>query len=192
MLKIGITGGIGSGKTVVSKILESLQFPVFYSDEVAKCIVNNDPDVKKELIEAFGSTIFTHGKLNRSLMAEIIFTDEEARNRVNAIVHPRVRKAFDLFSIQHEGKIIFYEAAILYESGGHKLMDKVILVTAPKELRIQRIMKRDSSTADQTKDRMRTQWSDEEKAKYADFVIVNDEKQPLLTQVEKVLAKIES
>ena len=190
MLKIGITGGIGSGKSVVSKILESLQFPVFYSDSVAKEILNNDLEVRKRLIDLFGDGIYENDRLNKELLATIIFSDDQARLEVNRMVHPKVRKAFDAFASNHNTSLVFNEAAILFETESNQFYDKVILVTAPEELRIERVMKRDEVSKQEVQARMHKQWNDSKKELLADFVLVNDGKKPLLVETERIVEQL--
>ena len=187
MLKIGITGGIGSGKSLVSKILRSMNFPVFDSDEEAKRILRQNPTVRKQLIQLFGKA----EELNRPILANIIFNDEVALMKINALIHPLVRQAFNEFAKIQKSNLIFNEAAILFESKGHEQLNKTILITAPKDLRIQRVMERDNCSKQDVLIRMNKQWTDEQKRKLADFEIVNDEKSPLIEQVEEVLSQIE-
>ena len=190
MLKIGITGGIGSGKSVVSKILESLQFPVFYSDSVAKEILNNDPEVRQRLIDLFGAGIFENERLNKELLAEIIFSDDEARNEVNRLVHPKVREAFSAFAARQNTPLVFNEAAILFETGSNEYFDKVVLVTAPEELRIQRVMERDETSRKEVEARIGKQWEDSKKEALADFLLVNDGNKPLLVELERIVEQL--
>jgi dephospho-CoA kinase len=190
MLKVGITGGIGSGKSVVSKIIESQGFHVFSADRASKNIIDNDIEVKHGLIELFGDTMFMSGELNKALLAKIIFSDDTARKNVNALIHPKVRNAFEEFVLASNKEIVFNEAAILFETGGHEHLDKVILVTAPESLRIERVMKRDGVPEELVRARMEKQWSDNQKIPFADHVIINDEKEPLLIQIESVLAEL--
>ena len=192
MLKVGITGGIGSGKSVVSKILETFSYPVFYSDQAAKEIINNNADVKRELIQLFGEEMFKNNELNRPFLADIIFNNEEARSKVNAIIHPLVRKAFSEFAELQVSTLVFNEAAIIFETNGHQFLDKTILVTAPEGLRIARVIQRDRTTEEEVRLRMRQQWSDEEKIKLANYVLVNDEKAPLLEQIESLINQLSS
>jgi len=187
MIKVGITGGIGSGKSFISEILESYGYPVFYSDQAAKDIISNDDYARQELISYFGDDVFENNQLNKPFLAKIIFNDEEALQKVNALIHPLVRKAFDLFATQQHSKFVFNEAAILFESGGAIQMDKVVLVTASTEVRIKRVMKRDRVSKEDVLARMSKQWPDEKKEKLSDFIIVNDEEKPLLGQIEYVL-----
>jgi len=187
MLKVGITGGIGSGKSVVSKIIESLGYPVFNSDQVSKDLVNTHPEIKAGLIALFGEEIYTKDGLNKSLLAKIIFSDDDARTKVNTLIHPRVREAFADFAENASSSMVFNEAAILFETGANEQMDQMILVTAPEALRIKRVMSRDGVSEDEVKGRINKQWSDDKKIDLADFVLINDEKEPLLKQVVDAL-----
>ena len=187
MLRIGITGGIGSGKSVVSKIFESLGFTVFNSDLEAQKIINNDVEVRRELITVFGMEIYTEKGLNRELLAQQIFSDNSLREAVNKIVHPRVREAFDLLCLSDSNSLIFNEAAIIIETGAYKQFDKILLITANVECRIQRVMNRDSISREQVQSRIDNQWSDYKKRDFSDFEIKNDDSQPLLIQVENFI-----
>ncbi len=190
MKTIGITGGIGAGKSIVSKIIQSLGFPVFYSDIEAKKITNSHPDVKSGLKTLIGEEVFVNDELNRALLAQHIFSNPETKSAVNALIHPLVRKAFDDFAKQSNQPLVFNEAAILFETGSYTSFDVTVLVTAPVELRIERVMKRDGVTRQQVLDRMKNQWSDEQKAPLADYLISNDEVRPLLMQVENLLQEL--
>ena len=190
MLKIGITGGIGSGKSVVSKILESMHFPVFYSDRAAKEVLINNFEVKKRLIDLFGNRVFENNRLNKEFLATIIFSDDQARLEVNRMVHPMVREAFDAFASNHNASLVFNEAAILFETESNKFFDKVILVTAPEELRIERVMKRDEVSKQEVQARIDNQWDDSKKEPLADFVLVNDGKKPLLVETERIVEQL--
>jgi dephospho-CoA kinase len=190
MLKVGITGGIGSGKSIVSKIIETLGFPVFNSDQVSKDLVNTDPEIKAGLIELFGKEIYSKDGVNKPLLAKIIFSDDKALTKVNALIHPKVRQAFTDFAENTSSPIVFNEAAILFETGANKQLDEMILVTAPEELRIKRVMSRDGVSEDEVKQRMNKQWSDDKKIELADFVLINDDKEPLLKQVVDVLSNL--
>ncbi|MDB2657310.1 dephospho-CoA kinase, partial [Crocinitomicaceae bacterium] len=145
MLKIGITGGIGSGKSMVGKILESMGYPVFYSDDQAKLLADRNPEIRHDLIDLFGPEVYNEAGLNRPFLAEKIFGDETLRQQVNQIIHPRVREAFDQFADNHASPFVFNEAAILIETGAHKNFDALVLVTAPEEIRIQRVQARDNT-----------------------------------------------
>lgn len=190
MKKIGITGGIGSGKTVVGRILEAMHYPVYYSDERAKELVDSDPTIRAELIKLVGTEVYLGDKLNRPFLAEKIFKDDAIRLKVNAIIHPQVRKAFAEWAKKQTSELVFNEAAILFETGAYKLMDANILVSAPEEIKIKRVMLRDKIAKEVVIERMLNQWTDEQKIPMADFVLMNDDVQPLLKQVENTIIKL--
>lgn len=192
MLKVGITGGIGSGKSLVSQVIQSLGYPVFNSDLAAKAIANEDPVVVKELTNLFGNEVYTSNGLNRSFLAQKIFNDESLRQQVNAIIHPRVRAAFDNFCGTSTSPFVFNEAAILIETGAFQKMDRLVLVTAPEDVRIHRVMLRDATSKEEVVQRISKQWIDADKRKFADFEIVNDGTQALLRQIEEMLAYLTS
>jgi len=186
MIKIGITGGIGSGKTTVCKIFEILGIPVFYADTVAKEIMVTDPLLVKGIRDTFGSESFNAaGELNNKHIAKIVFNDKDELARLNALVHPAVFRAFDrwMAAVPANVPYILKEAALLFESGSYQQCDKSILVTAPYTTRLQRVMERDNTTREQVQARMDKQMSDEEKLIMADFRLVNDEHHPVILQV---------
>lgn len=190
MLRIGITGGIGSGKSIVCSVLSELGYPVFHSDQVAKDLLNENPAIAEEIKTLFGSELYTDGIINRQKLAAIVFNDAAARERINAIVHPHVRKAFSDFINRKDARLVFNEAAILFETGSYKQFDANILVTAPEELRIERVMKRDGVERADVIKRIKAQWTDEQKAELADYVLINDEKKPLLEQIESTVNEL--
>lgn len=192
MLKVGITGGIGSGKSLVSNIFMAMGYPVFNSDEVAKELSDNDPDIITGLKDLFGEEIYSDPRLNRELLASQIFQNDVLREKVNAIIHPKVRKAYDDLCRKSDSSIIFNEAAILIETGAYKNFDRMVLVSAPELLRIQRVQERDKTTEENVKQRIEKQWTDAKKREFIDFEIVNDESQPLLTQVEQIIHHLTS
>lgn len=193
MLKIGITGGIGSGKTTVCKLFEKLGVPVYYADDWAKWLMNNHESLKSQLIFNFGDKIYVDGILDRKLLASIVFTNQSKLNQLNQLVHPVV---FDhLLNWQHEqeGKNVPFtlkEAALLYESGSYKKLDKIIVVTAPLELRIKRVMQRDQTDEKSIQDRINKQMSQEEKVSRADYVIENIQWETLNIQVSDIYEKL--
>ena len=138
MKKIGIAGGIGSGKSIVAKILETMNYPVYYSDERSKELVDTDLEVKEQFIKLIGTEVYQNGKLNRPFLAKQLFSNDDLRFKINEIIHPKVRNAFNLWSEKQTTSLVFNEAAILFETGGYKSLDCTILVTAPIELKIQR------------------------------------------------------
>ncbi|TDQ07013.1 dephospho-CoA kinase [Pedobacter metabolipauper] len=186
MLKIGITGGIGSGKTTVCRIFETLGIPVFYADTVAKQIMVEDAILIEGIKSTFGPESYTTDSLlNNKHIAAIVFNNAEELAKLNALVHPAVFRAFDTWVEKLPGGIpyILKEAALLFESGSYKLCDKSILVTAPVELKLQRVMERDTVTTEQVKARMDKQFSDEIKQNMADYLITNNETESLILQV---------
>lgn len=187
MKKIGITGGIGSGKSVVGQILEAMHFPVYYSDQQSKILVDTDHVIREELIKLLGKEVYLDGKLNRPFLTQQLFSNDDLRLKINQIIHPKVREAFTIWVNKQSSNLVFNEAAILFETGAYQSMDYTILVTAPLELKIERVLKRDNIAINEIQERISKQWSDEEKIPLADFVIVNDEAKPLLKQVEAVL-----
>lgn len=186
MKKIGITGGIGSGKTTVAKIFEQLGVSVFYADEESKNILHQNEKVKEQLIAVFGQDLYPNNTLDRAFLAARIFNNPEELKMVNAIVHPAVAEAFTNWANQQKGQYVLQEAAILFETGGYKRMDANILVTAPEDLRIKRVMKRNAISQQEVKERMKNQWKDEQKMPLADFVIHNNELEMLIPQVLKI------
>ncbi len=192
MKKIGITGGIGSGKSVVGQILEAMHFPVYYSDQQSKVLVETDLEIREELIKLLGTEVYLDGKLNRPFLTQQLFSNDDLRLKINQIIHPKVREAFTIWVNKQSSNLVFNEAAILFETGAYQSMDYNILVTAPLELKIERVLKRDNITINEIQERISKQWSDEEKIPLADFVIVNDEVKPLLKQVEAILKKVKS
>jgi dephospho-CoA kinase len=188
MLKIGITGNIGGGKTTVSKIFEVLGIPVFYADDAAKKVMTNDPLLVNDLKTAFGTeAYFSDGTLNRKYIATIVFNNEAELNKLNSLVHPAVFRAFDSWVEQiKDAPYVIKEAALLFESSSYKMCDYSVMVTAPVELRIQRVMQRDSLTRVEVESRNTRQFSEEKKAKLANYVILNDDTELVIPQVLKL------
>jgi dephospho-CoA kinase len=190
-LKIGITGGIGSGKSVVCRIFAILGIPVFGADLEARRIIDHDPEIREALSQLLGREIFpASGVTDRKKMAVAIFNNRELLHKVNSIVHPAVRRRFTEWWQIQESPYVIQEAAILFESGASGLMDLNILVTAPVEVRIDRVMQRDRISREQVQERMDNQWPDEKKSSLADFVILNDGNQLLIEQVMDIHHKI--
>ncbi|MFN7117204.1 MAG: dephospho-CoA kinase [Saprospiraceae bacterium] len=183
--KIGITGGIGSGKTTVCKIFETLGIPVYYADERAKWLMTHDAALKNGIQQLFGEAAYTkEGALNRPYIAQLAFNNPEKLQQLNALVHPAVFRDQEQW---HESQLnvpyTLKEAALIYESGSDKDLDKVIVVTAPVDLRVQRVMERDGITREAIEARLKQQMPEEEKLKRADFVIHNDMEWSLIPQV---------
>jgi dephospho-CoA kinase len=190
MLKIGVTGGIGSGKSTVCNLFKCLEIPVFNADETGRKLLSEDKEVIEEVKNIFGEEILLSGKPDRKKIAQIVFANPEKLAQLNSIIHPAVRKNFREWSTQQNARYAIYEAAILFETRLYKQLDFTILVTAPESLRIERVMQRDDVDEASVKSRMKNQWVDEEKKKLADFVILNDDINPLLPQVMEVHNKI--
>lgn len=185
MIKVGITGGIGSGKTTVCKIFETLGIPVYYADVRAKELMVADADVIQKVSALFGEDAYlSDGTLNRKLLAAKAFQDKSLLQQLNAIVHPAVfQDTLQWFQTHQSKSYTLYEAAIMYESGSYKMMDKMITVFAPVEDRIARTIKRDQITREDVLERIDKQLPEEEKMRRSDFVIYNDHSQPLIEQV---------
>ena len=177
---------------MVCSILERMGFPVFYSDRVAKELLNSDSDIKNQLIELFGKDAYGIEGLDRAFIARQIFSDKSQIEKINSIIHPKVRANFVEWTSHQTSKIVFNEAAILFETGAYKTFDATILVTSPHDLKIKRIMQRDHSNEAEILGRMNNQWSDEQKIQLATYVISNDEQHGLLEQIEKVILILNS
>ena len=184
-MTIGLTGGIGSGKSTVAKVLESMGYPVFYSDQVAKEIMSSDLELQSEITTHFGENAYENGFLNRAYLAERIFSNSKDKAILNQLIHPRVRASFVAFTQSSQSKLVFNEAAILFETGAYTNFDKTLIVTAPVEMRIERVMKRDACSREDVQNRMNNQWSDERKIPLADYVINNGDNDTVLDQIER-------
>jgi dephospho-CoA kinase len=184
MFKLGVTGGIGSGKTLVCKTFEKLGVAVYDADSAARALMNNHEELKEGIVRIFGEETYGEDGLNRAYLAGIVFGDREKLNALNQLVHPVVRQDFLQWTgLQENCPYVVEEAAILFESGAFKAMDQSVLVYAPEELRIKRVMKRDGIARDQVLRRMEHQMDEEEKLKMADHVLMNDGTRMLLPQV---------
>lgn len=185
-LQIGITGGIGSGKSLVCRIFAVLGISVYDADHRAKSLMTTDGILISQIRKEFGDLSYDEkGELNRTYLGEKVFSDEKQLGKLNSLVHPRVAVDYQNWLTEHnEACYVVKEAALLFEAGSNKMLDKVIVVTAPDDLRIRRVLARDSHRSrQQVQDIIKRQWSEEEKVKRADFVLVNDEKQMLLPEV---------
>lgn len=189
-LKIGITGGIGSGKTTVAKIFEVLGIPVYYADDAARRIMNEDPVLKQDIVKNFGEQSYINGKLNREYLASIVFQDKKKLAILNALVHPATIRNSNQWMKCQTTPYAIREAALIFESGVQGQLDYVIGVSAPLELRIERAMQRDNLTRQQVLDRMDRQINENIKMRLCDFVIVNDGKKPVIPQVLKLHEKL--
>ena len=184
---IGLTGGIGSGKTTIANEFRSLGIPVYIADDEARKLMQSSVVIDAIKI-IFGHAVFDDNQLNREKLAQIVFNDPEKLEQLNAIVHPAVKKHFSEWILnQKESPFIIYEAAILFESGGYKNCDLIITVTAPLEIRIQRVMERDKTTREQVLKRINMQWNDEKRILKSDFVIKNTNIEETKSEIVKIL-----
>jgi dephospho-CoA kinase len=191
MLRIGLSGGIGSGKSTVAGILAKMGYPVFYSDHEAKRLYDENPLLQKQLVDLFGPAIYRDGQLNKAFLAQQLFSNAELKAQVTALVHPLVRKAFEVWAQQQVSDLVFNEAAILFETGAYKDFDATVLVTAPIETRIERVQKRDLISREAVLQRIANQWPDSKKMNLTTYIITNDG-QPLLQQIEDVISKLKT
>lgn len=188
-IKIGITGGIGSGKSIVSRILEIMGVPVYISDAEAKRITNTDELIRRELCALVGHDVFRDGMLNRPLLASYMFGNPDHVKQVNGIIHPQVKNDFRRWVSWFENvPLVGMESAILLEAGFRDEVDFLVMVYAPLEVRIKRAVQRDGSSKDLVMKRIESQMSDEDKLNHADFVITNDGEMPLIPQVLKLIS----
>ncbi|MBQ2783433.1 MAG: dephospho-CoA kinase [Alistipes sp.] len=186
MYKVGLTGGIGSGKSTVCAMLRERGVAVYSSDERAKELMNSDFTIKERIIARFGAESFEDGVLNRAYLAQRVFASEEELAALNAIVHPRVMEDFEAWAESAEGEYVLLESAILFESGFDSKVDMVVAIMAPEDLRIERAMQRDGVTKEQVVERMRRQLSDEERCSRSKYAIVNIELEELEEDVEQL------
>jgi dephospho-CoA kinase len=191
MFKVAVTGGIGSGKSLVCKVFEKLGIPVFYADKAAKELMNSNKSVCEKLISYFGREIYdAEGKILRDKFAEIIFNDQTSLLKVNEIVHPAVRNEFNNWVKKQNAPYVIEEAAIVFETGQTHHFDWIITVTASLELKIKRVMKRDNISREKVLERMKNQETDQTKNEKADFIIVNDDKELILPQIISIHNKL--
>jgi dephospho-CoA kinase len=190
MKKIGITGGIGSGKSFVANIIEKMGYPVYYSDLRSKELTNSHPIIRQGLIDLVGENVYFEGELDKKILASAIFTNDEMRQKVNQLIHPIVRQDFEDWAKAQTSGLIFNEAAILFETGAYRNFDATVLIYAPIELRLKRVLKRDIITKEEVLARINNQMSDEEKLKMTPYSILNDGESPILIQIETILEEI--
>ena len=191
MICIAITGGIGSGKSYVSALLEKAGIPVYNADHESKRLTTENAEIRCGLVNLLGEEVYAEGVLNKPMLASYLFANAENAARVNAIIHPCVKKDFKQWMEMHaESELVALESAILYESGFDDVVDTVVVVYAPKELRLKRAMLRDAASREQIEARMNAQMDDEEKCRKADFVVYNDGTLPLEEQLTSVINQI--
>ena len=187
-IKLGITGGIGSGKSVVSRLLEIMGVPVYLSDAESKRLTATDSHIRRELIALLGEEVYPNGELNKPLLANALFSDPEQARMINSVIHPCVKEDFRQWVEKHkDAPLIALEAAILIEAGFAGEVDYIVMVYAPMDIRIERAMKRDASPREAIVGRIRHQMSDEEKKAKAHYTILNDGAQAIIPQVEELL-----
>lgn len=183
---VGLTGGIGSGKTTVGNIFKRLKIPVYDSDSRAKALYAESTELRKQVEEEFGADIYTGDQINRGKLAAIVFQDKSKLEVLNGLVHPVLNLDFEHWANAQEAPYVIREAAILLESGGYKACDAIIVVTANESIRIARVQARDEATAEQVKARIQNQWSDQKRLEYADYEIRNNGEESLIDQVMQI------
>jgi dephospho-CoA kinase len=188
MIKIGLTGGIGSGKTLVANMFKNKDIPVFTADVEAKKILN-EPSVVQDVSNTFNISLTNDGLINKSELASIVFNDKVALQKLNAIIHPKVHECFQKWILNVEASYIIYEAAIIFEKGRASYFDFTILITAPKQVRMARVLQRDHSSEEEVKLRMKAQWPEFKKKKLADFMIKNTNIKQTQQQVDRLHVK---
>jgi len=189
LLKVGLTGGIGSGKSFVAKIFELYRIPVYYADKEAKRLMYRDPKLKALIKDLLGNKSYhRNGRLNRAFVADKIFNDKSLLKKINGLVHPAVRRDFENWTTEQSTPYVLEESAILFENKLNKGFDKIILVIADKAVRINRVMRRDNISQTQVESRIKNQLSDKKKVTLADFVIENNGPgtKGLIRQVNKI------
>lgn len=186
MKVVGLTGGIGSGKTTVAGFFKELNIPVYIADEAGKRLMNTSSEIRQEIIDLFGDKAYQDNLPDRKFIASKVFNDKGLLSQLNKIIHPAVERDFKDWLKDQSSEYVIYEAAILFETGGYKKCDFNILVTAPRKLKIERLQKRDKSSVEEIKDRMNHQWDDEKKSQMSDFLINNRELAQTKLQVEHI------
>ena len=186
MKKIGITGGIGSGKTYIASVFQSLGIPIFNADIQAKKLMTSSRKLIKLVKEEFGNDIYKDSDLNKEKLASIVFSNSDKLQKLNSLVHPIVKEEFNNWCKKQTSPYVIKEAAILFESNSHIGLDAVICVSAPLDLRMKRLLNRDDYSEKEIKKRIENQISQEEKQKLSDYIIVNDEKELLLPKIIKI------
>jgi len=186
MLRIGLTGGIGSGKTTVAKIFETLGIPVYYADDATKRLMNENKELKLQIIQHFGEESYKNGELDRKYLASVVFNNKEKLELLNSLTHPITIKDSDEWMSKQAAPYVIREAAILFESGAAEKLDYIIGVYAPQHIRVKRVMDRDGVTVNEVMKRISRQIDEEMKMKLCNFVITNNEQQLVIPQVLKL------
>ena len=195
ILRVGITGGIGSGKSTIAKVFEVLGIPVYYADDAAKKLMNNDQNLQKQIIKYFGTESYIDGKLNRPFLAEAVFSDPKKTLLINSIIHPATIADAEKWFREQQGPYAVKEAALIFEANAEKNLDLIIGVSSTYDLRLQRVMLRDGINKEAVEKRMQNQMDENKKMESCDFVLNNNEKELLIPQVlalhKKILQNIE-
>ena len=191
VLKVGITGGIGSGKSYVSRMLEKKGMPIYDSDMSAKRLMIEDPCIRSGLVSLLGKDVYLNGSLNKSLIASYLFSSSENASHINAIIHPRVREDFLFWSQKQNALWVGMECAILFEAGFSNIVDFIVSVSAPVDIRIHRASLRDNTSEDAIRKRINAQMGEEERCRLSDFVVINDGT-PLEPQIDSLLKILKS
>ena len=190
MLKIGITGGIGSGKSYVCQILEKMGYAIFYSDLEAKKLMIQNKVLIQQIKNIIGGHAYLDNELNKPIIRNFLFQNEVNKEKLNSLIHPFVYQEFEKWASSIQKEIVFNESALLFETDSYKRFNKTILVTAPEEIRIERLIKRDSLNIEEIKKRFNAQLNDSIKSKKADYIIENDDKKLIIPQINKMLEQI--
>ena len=190
MVKVAITGNIGSGKSTVCRIFETLKIPVYYSDIRAMILAHTDPEIISVYKKLFGSDIYSYGFLDRKKISETLFKQKEVLKEIEAVVHPAIIKDFKIWCDEIDRPMVLFESALLFECSMFHLFDKIILVTAPETLRIKRVMKRDVISEQDVLDRINNQWKEEKKQDLSHYIVRNDETTPVIPQVLEIYDNI--
>jgi dephospho-CoA kinase len=183
MLRIGLTGGIGSGKSTVARIFEGFGIPVYYADIAAKNIMNEDEELREKIIKQFGPKAYFNNKLDRKYIAEQVFNNKENLALLNSFTHPATIRDAENWMAKQRTPYAIKEAALIFETGSEKFLDYVIGVAAPQHIRVDRTMRRDNVSEEEVNSRMKNQMNEETKMGLCNFVVVNDDEQPVLPQV---------
>jgi dephospho-CoA kinase len=191
MRHIGLTGGIGSGKSTVAKVLEHMGYGVFYSDQVAKSLYDENEGLKQALIDLLGEQIYVNGRFQKELLSQMLFAQPSVKDQIAQLVHPLVRQAFSDWAALQKSEMVFNEAAILIETGVYKQFSATVLVVAPLEIRIQRVQERDDLSREAVLQRIENQWPDSNKMSLTPYVIINDG-QPLFRQIEDFISQLKT
>jgi dephospho-CoA kinase len=190
MLSIGLTGGIGAGKSLVAQVLEKMGYAVFYSDQEAKALYNEHPELKTQLRALVGEEVYHNGLFQKDVLSKALYNNVALKTQIEALVHPLVRSRFEHWENQQKSQFVFNEAAILFETGAYKQFAATVLVVAPLKVRIERVKNRDGLNQKEIEQRIAAQWPDEQKMLHTPYVLQNDG-QPLLVQVEELMEKLQ-